>query len=100
MKNKELVAIVIYLIVMLGTGIGFGCMLVREEYDKLKIDYDVLEIQYKKDLDDCHQQIGDMQDDYDVNNDGLINASDYVAIKNFIMAQDEECFVNGGWNCE
>jgi hypothetical protein len=100
MKNKELVAIVIYLIVMLGTGFGFGCMLVREEYDKLKDDYNVLEIKYKKDLDDCYQQIGDMQDDYDVNNDGLINAVDYVLIKNYIMNRDEECYVNGGWNCE
>lgn len=114
MKNKELVAIAIYLIVMFGAGFGFGCMLKEEKYneqlyinkqlysaiEKSENSYDILEIQYKKDLDDCYQQIGDMQDDYDVNNDGVINAQDYVAIKNYIMNREEECYVNGGWNCE
>ena len=114
MKNKGLVATAIYLIVMFGAGFGFGCMFTNEKYneqlyineniykayEELRTNYDILEIQYKKDLDDCYQQIGDMQDDYDVNNDGLINAQDYVAIKNYIMNKEEECFVNGGWNCE
>ena len=73
---------------------------IYKTYEELRTNYDILEIQYKKDLDDCYQQMGDMQDDYDVNNDGVINAQDYVAIKNYIMNREEECYVNGGWNCE
>lgn len=71
----------------------------KEEYDELRQNYDNLEIEYKWKLDSCYQQLGDMQDDYDVNNDGVINAVDYIALRKYLMNK-EECFVNGGWNCE
>ena len=114
MKNKILIPLVIYLLMMFGVGFGFGCTVYEEKYkeqkyinesvymayEELRNSYDALDIQYKRDLESCYQQIGDMQDDYDVNNDGVINAQDYVAIKNYIMNREEECYVNGGWNCE
>lgn len=61
----------------------------KEEYDQLRSNYDLVEIEYKWQLETCLQQLGDMQDDYDVNNDGKINTQDYVAIKNYIMNKDE-----------
>lgn len=95
MSNREIRIVIIYMLMFglcafsLGRNIGFS--------QQIKNNDEIIECQWK--LDSCYQQIGDMQDDYDVNNDGLINASDYVAIKNYIMSQDEECFVNGGWTC-
>ena len=58
---------------------------VYKAYEELRNNYDILEIQYKRDLESCYQQMGDMQDDYDVNNDGVVDAVDYVAIKKYIM---------------
>ncbi len=92
MKNKELVAVAIYLIVMFGAGFGFGCILKEEQkcneqiyinenlykaYEELRTNYDILEIQYKSDLESCYTQLGDYQDKVEAG-----------------------CYVNGGWNCE
>ncbi len=77
MKNKGLVAIAIYLLMMFVTGFGFGCTIYEEKYEELKNDYDILEIQYKRDLEDCQTMFGDYQDKVEAG-----------------------CFVNGGWNCE
>jgi len=46
-------------------------------YEELRNNYDVLEIQYKKDLEDCQTMFGDYQDKV-----------------------ESGCYVNGGWNCE
>ena len=114
MKNKGLIPLAIYMLMMFGVGFGFGYVIIEgkyqeqlyinesiyQTYEGLRNNYDVLEKEYKWQLDSCYQQMGDMQDDYDVNNDGVINAQDYVAIKNYIMNREEECYVNGGWNCE
>lgn len=48
-----------------------------EANEELKTNYDILEIQYKRDLEDCYTQFGDYQDKVEAG-----------------------CFVNGGWNCE
>jgi nitrogen fixation-related uncharacterized protein len=92
MKNKGLIAIAIYLIMMFIAGFGFGWTVYEEKYNDLKDEYfelekeyNILEIQYKRDLESCYQQMGDMQDDYDVNNDGVVDAVDYVAIRKYIM---------------
>jgi nitrogen fixation-related uncharacterized protein len=77
MKNKGLVAIAIYLIMMFVAGFGFGWTVYEEKYEELKKNYDVLEIQYKRDLEDCQTMFGDYQDRVEAG-----------------------CFVNGGWNCE
>lgn len=49
----------------------------QTEYNELKTNYDILEIQYKRDLESCYTQLGDYQDKVEAG-----------------------CFVNGGWNCE
>lgn len=117
MKNNELVIVAIYLIAMYVAGFGFGWAIYKEKYEELKginnnlyyviqdkdkayyeLEQQMTEYRWK--LDSCYQQIGDMQDDYDVNNDGVVDAVDYVAIKKYIMSREKECFVNGGWNCE
>lgn len=91
MKNKGLVAITIYLIMMFVAGFGFGWTVYEEKYEELKginnnlynviqkleNNYDRLEIQYKRDLEDCQTMFGDYQDKVEAG-----------------------CFVNGGWNCE
>ena len=38
----------------------------KAEYDELKTNYDVLEIQYKRDLESCYTQLGDLQDRYEL----------------------------------
>ena len=45
--------------------------------EELENNYDELEIQYKRDLEDCQTMFGDYQDKVEAG-----------------------CFVNGGWNCE
>lgn len=99
MSNKQLLVVVVYLLIFGGFGFVVGSDITKEKYikinealynsyDELKQNYDVLEIQYKRDLESCYTQLGDMQDDYDVNNDGEIDAKDYVAIKKYIMNKD------------
>ena len=92
MKNKGLVAIAIYLLMMFVAGFGFGCTVyeekyndLKDEYFKLEKEYGYMETEYKWQLESCHQQMGDMQDDYDVNNDGVVDAVDYVAIRKYII---------------
>lgn len=75
MKNKELIPLAIYLLMMFWVGFGFGYTIYK--YEDLKNNYDVLEIQYKRDLEDCYTQLGDYQDKVEAG-----------------------CFMNGGWNCE
>lgn len=38
----------------------------QTEYDELKTNYDILEIQYKRDLESCYTQLGDLQDRYEL----------------------------------
>lgn len=77
MRNNELVIVAIYLIAMYVAGFGFGCAVYKDKYEELKNNYDVLEIQYKRDLEDCQTMFGDYQDKVEAG-----------------------CYVNGGWNCE
>lgn len=91
MKSKGLVAIAIYLIMFFVAGFGFGWIVYEEKYEELKginnnlynaiekleNDYDILEIQYKRDVEACYTTLGDYQDKVEAG-----------------------CFVNGGWNCE
>ena len=92
MKGKRAIAIVIYMFIMFGVGFGFGCIFKEEQkcneqiyinenlykaYEELRNSYDVLEIQYKRELEDCQTMFGDYQDKVEAG-----------------------CFVNGGWNCE
>lgn len=111
MDWKKIIVVILYFIIILLYGYIWGVdngateqakinNQLKKEYDELKQNYDNLETEYKWKLESCYQQIGDMQDDLDVNNDGVINAQDYVVIKNYIMNREEECFINGGWNCE
>lgn len=101
MSNKQLFVVAAYLLIFGGFGFVVGYSVkedqqqkinenLKVEYDELKTNYDILEIQYNRDLEACYIQLGDMQDDYDVNNDGVVNAVDYVAIKNYIMSQTNE----------
>ena len=83
MKNK-MRTIIIYLLVMWGFGCIGGIMLMtdkvedlKNKYFELEKEYDILEIQYKRDLEDCQTMFGDYQDKVEAG-----------------------CFVNGGWNCE
>ncbi len=85
MTNKQLVVIIVYLLIFGGFGFAFGHSIGTDQQIK---KYEALETEYKWKLDSCYQQIGDMQDDYDVNNDGMIDALDYVAIKKYILNQD------------
>ena len=102
MKNKILIPLVIYLLMMFGVGFGFGWTVYEGKYEELKginnnlykaiekleNNYDVLEIQYKRDLESCYQQMGDMQDDYDVNNDGVVSSLDLLVLQQYILSQD------------
>lgn len=96
MSNKQLLVLMVYLLIFGGFGFVFGYSLkedqqqkingvLKVEYDELKTNYDNLEIEYKWKLDSCYQQLGDMEDDYDVNNDGSVDAIDYVAIRKYIL---------------
>lgn len=83
MKNKIRI-ITIYLLVMWGLGFIGGIMLMTDKIENLKNKYfeleketNILEIEYKRDLEDCQTQFGDYQDKVETG-----------------------CYVNGGWNCE
>ena len=38
----------------------------KEEYDELKSNYDILEKDLKWKLEECYQQLGDLQDKYEI----------------------------------
>ena len=57
------------------------------EYEELETNYNTLEIQYKRDLESCYTQMGDMEDDYDVNNDGEVNSLDLLVLQKYILNQ-------------
>jgi len=99
-NNKQLFILIAYLLIFGGFGFVVGSDLtydrqskinaqLKTEYDELKENYDILEIQYKRDLESCYTQLGDMQDDYDVNNDGLVNSLDLLGIQKYILNQEE-----------
>ena len=82
--------VMLYLIVFAVYGFVFGSHVEREkqsktneslqtEYNELKTNYDILEIQYKRDLESCQTLLGDMQDRYELG---------------------QACYVDGGLNCE
>lgn len=81
MSNRQIRVIVIYMLMtglcMFALGRSIGVEQQLKEYNELKQDYDILEIQYKRDLEDCQTMFGDYQDKVEAG-----------------------CFVNGGWNCE
>ena len=85
MNNKQLFVVIVYLLIFGGFGFVVGSDITKERYNGFKITYDSMEKEYKWQLESCYQQLGDMQDDYDVNNDGVVDAVDYVAIKKYIM---------------
>ena len=97
MSNKQIIVISI---IFIGFGFAFGHSVgidqqskinaqLKTEYDELKENYDILEIQYKRDLEACYQQMGDMEDDYDVNNDGIVNSLDLLELQKYILNQKE-----------
>lgn len=94
MKNKELVATTIYLIMMYVAGFGFGWIIYGEKYEELKginnnlyhviqdkdkayYELEQMMIEYRWLYEDCQTQFGDYQDKVEAG-----------------------CYVNGGWNCE
>jgi len=69
--------VMLFLIVFAAYGFVFGSLVEREkqskinqslqtEYNELKQNYDTLEIQYKRDLESCYIQLGDLQDRYEL----------------------------------
>ena len=87
MKNKKNITIlstIIYVLIIVIVGCAFFHIVNNKtyramvsKYEKLKNDYEILELQYKRDLEDCYTQFGDYQDKVEAG-----------------------CYVNGGWNCE
>ena len=106
MTNRQIRITIIYMIMFglctfaLGRSVGVSQQLKKYEeqkyinesvfkaYEELRNNYDVLDIQYKRDLESCYQQMGDMQDDYDVNNDGVVNSLDLLVLQQYILSQD------------
>lgn len=102
MSNREIRVVIIYVLLFgictFAFGRTIGVEQQTEKYEELKAInnnlYEVIEkqknnynelVECKWKLDSCYQQLGDMQDDYDVNNDGVVDAIDYVAIRKYIM---------------
>lgn len=73
MKNKGLVTITIYLIIMFVAGFGFGWTVYKDRYNELIQEND----EYKWLYESCQTMFGDYQDKVKMG-----------------------CYVNGGWNCE
>jgi len=78
MNWKQTIVLVFYMIMVMAYGYMWGYnrgLNKQEEINKalyeaneeLKTNYDILEIQYKSDLDACYTQLGDMQDMYELN---------------------------------
>ena len=91
MKNNNLVPIIVYMLFMFGMGAGFGCMIFEDKYkEQLFINntlYNVIE-EYERSYDELEaKMISDLNSCY-----SLVEACQYSATN--------ECFVNGGWNCE
>ena len=77
MTNKQIILSLIILILFCNftfkTGYEIGIekqekinVQLKEELNKLKQNYDILEAQYKKDLESCYTQLGDLQDRYEL----------------------------------
>ena len=77
MTNKQMIAIVIYIIIMECWAYGWGYMAatnkqqkindqLKVEYDELKENYDNLETEYNWRLEACYIQLGDLQDRYEL----------------------------------
>lgn len=90
MNNKQLLVSILYFIIIancwfvIGYNIGFDKQSkinesLQTEYNELKQNYDILEIQYKRDLESCQTLLGDLQDRYELG---------------------QACYVDGGLNCE
>ena len=94
MKNKGLIAIAIYLIMMFIAGFGFGWTVYEGNYEELKginnnlyhviqdkdkayYELEQMMIEYRWLYESCQTQFGDYQDKVEAG-----------------------CYVNGGWNCE
>ena len=88
MTNKQLLVIIAYLLIFGGFGFAIGGEIatqkqskineaLQNEYDELKTNYDVLEIQYKRDLGSCYTQLGDLQDRYEITCDLIVEDGGY-----------------------
>lgn len=82
MRDRELRIVTIYMLMfglcMFGLGRIIGVEQQMSKYNDLKNEYFKLENEYN---------ILEAKNDYDVNNDGVVNAVDYALIKNYIMNQ-------------
>ena len=74
MSIKQLLVVAL---IFVGFGFAFGHSVgtdqqakinesLQTEYNELKQNYDTLEIQYKRDLECCYTQLGDLQDRYEL----------------------------------
>ena len=92
MKREKMFVVVIYLIMFVGFGYMWGydngSNKYKELYEILLQEYDGLEAEYRFQLDSCYQQMGDMQEDYDVNNDGVVDGLDFVALKKYLLSNE------------
>lgn len=64
MNDDILKSIFVLFICFIGLGVSslyltFNLMEEKEKYNKLKDEYNTLEIQYKRDLEDCQTMFGD-----------------------------------------
>ena len=77
MSNKQLLVLIAYLLMFGGFGFAVGSEVaankqveindqLQKEYNELKENYDNLETEYKWQLESCYQQLGDLQDRYEV----------------------------------
>lgn len=95
MKREKMFVVVIYFIMFVAFGYMWGYdngsnkyKETKELYEILQQEYDGLEAEYRFQLDSCYQQMGDMQEDYDVNNDGVVDGLDFVALKKYLLSKE------------
>lgn len=92
MKREKIIVVVIYFIMFVGFGYMWGydnsSNKYKELYEILLQEYNGLEAEYRFQLDSCYQQMGDMQEDYDVNNDGVVDGLDFVALKKYLLSKE------------
>lgn len=66
MSNRQIRIVTIYMLMFglftFAFGRSVGVKQQLKKYEELRNNYDVLEIQYKRDLEDCQTMFGDYQD--------------------------------------
>lgn len=58
---------------------------VIQDKDKSYYELEQMMIEYRWKSESCYQQMGDMQDDPDVNNDGVVNSLDLLVLQQYIL---------------